>query len=215
MDGFRSACRRLWAEQVDPARVSWHAADDAEATCSSPADATVPAAPLPEAAPVHVPAAFMPLCESVVLHRVRAASACSIACSGGCRRSPACATTRSIPTGSRPGRWRRRSAATCGDDRLRPLSRPRRGRRRCAVARRPVRAGAPHRRGDAPFFARRFTATRWAILTPSAACTGTESGPAFGQRRAPRPGAAGRCRRGALAHLLPRHLIRPGSGWRR
>jgi DNA polymerase len=70
MDGFRAACRRLWAEQVEPGRVSWHAADDAEADLfeSDPA-APAPVAPAAEAAPVHVPAAFVELCESVVLHR--------------------------------------------------------------------------------------------------------------------------------------------------
>jgi hypothetical protein len=36
LDGFRAACRRLWAEQVEPGRVSWHAADDAEGDCSRP-----------------------------------------------------------------------------------------------------------------------------------------------------------------------------------
>ena len=68
MDGFRAACRRLWAEQVEPARVSWHAADDAEVDLFESGMAPA-AGSSPEAAPVNVPAAFMPLCESVVLHR--------------------------------------------------------------------------------------------------------------------------------------------------
>ena len=62
----------------------------------------------------------------------------------------------------------------------------------------------------APFFARRFTAMRWAILTPGAQRP-------LGRRRlwlrpgrAPRRGAARRCRREALAHLLPEHL-QPGA----
>jgi DNA polymerase len=68
LDGFRAACRRLWAEQVEPGRVSWHAADDAETDLFE--DANAPAGPpAAEAAPVQVPAAFMPLCEHVVLHR--------------------------------------------------------------------------------------------------------------------------------------------------
>jgi len=66
LDGFRRACRRLWAEQVEPERVSWHTADEAE---SDLFDANAAAAVLAQAPAVQVPAAFMPLCESVVLHR--------------------------------------------------------------------------------------------------------------------------------------------------
>ena len=72
LDGFRAACRRLWAEQVEPERVSWHAADDAEGDLfETPADATSTTAPaaLAPAPPVNAPAAFLPLCEHVVLHR--------------------------------------------------------------------------------------------------------------------------------------------------
>ena len=70
MDGFRAACRRLWAEQVEPARVAWHAADDAEGDLfESGRDAGVPAAAAGRGGAGHVPAAFLPLCESVVLHR--------------------------------------------------------------------------------------------------------------------------------------------------
>ena len=68
LDGFRDACRQLWAEQAEPGRVSWHAADDAEAdlfeAAASPSPPTLAKAP-----PVQVPAAFLPLCEHVVLHR--------------------------------------------------------------------------------------------------------------------------------------------------
>jgi uracil-DNA glycosylase len=66
LDGFRRACRRLWAEQVEPERISWHTADEAE---SDLFDANAAAAVLAQAPAVQVPAAFMPLCESVVLHR--------------------------------------------------------------------------------------------------------------------------------------------------
>ncbi len=69
LDGFRRACRRLWAEQVEPGRVSWHTADEAESDlfdANAAATATMPSA---EAPAVHVPAAFLPLCESVLLHR--------------------------------------------------------------------------------------------------------------------------------------------------
>jgi probable DNA metabolism protein len=65
LDGFRRACRRLWAEQVEPVRVSWHAADDSEADLfdDEGANSRAPAAP-----PVRVPPSFMPVCESVILH---------------------------------------------------------------------------------------------------------------------------------------------------
>jgi len=71
-DGFRRACRVLWAEQVEPARVGWHTADDAEAdlfaTLPEPSlhGAPAPAADVP---PIQAPAAFLPLSQSVVLHR--------------------------------------------------------------------------------------------------------------------------------------------------
>ncbi|MCE9660075.1 MAG: UdgX family uracil-DNA binding protein [Burkholderiales bacterium] len=68
LDGFRAACRRLWAEQVEPGRVAWHAADDAEGDLFE-AGAAEPATASTEAPPVRAPAAFMPLCESVILHR--------------------------------------------------------------------------------------------------------------------------------------------------
>ena len=68
--GFRRACRQLWAEQVAPDRVAWHCADDVEADLfegdsgfAAPASPPVAAVP-----PVNAPAAFLPLSESVVLH---------------------------------------------------------------------------------------------------------------------------------------------------
>ena len=69
-EGFRRACRVLWAEQIAPEHVSWHSADDAEgdlfeADAERVAPATAPASSVP---PVNAPAAFMPLAESVVLH---------------------------------------------------------------------------------------------------------------------------------------------------
>ncbi|MGZ5277224.1 MAG: UdgX family uracil-DNA binding protein [Caldimonas sp.] len=68
LEGFRRACRTLWAEQVEPARVGWHTADDAEIDLfdGGPAQQTATGDGSP---PLQVPAAFMPLCESVILHR--------------------------------------------------------------------------------------------------------------------------------------------------
>ena len=66
LDGFRAACRRLWAEQVEPGRVAWHTRDDAESDLFEAPEAPPEPGPGP---PVQVPASFLPLCESVVLHR--------------------------------------------------------------------------------------------------------------------------------------------------
>ena len=66
LDGFRAACRRLWAGQVEPGRVAWHAADDAEGDLFETAAPS--AEPDPAVAPVRTPPAFLPLCESVILH---------------------------------------------------------------------------------------------------------------------------------------------------
>jgi uracil-DNA glycosylase family protein len=67
LEGFRRACRMLWAEQVEPGRVRWRIAGAA-----AEEDAGAPP-PLPATSPVprvlHVPPAFMPLCEQVILHR--------------------------------------------------------------------------------------------------------------------------------------------------
>jgi len=74
LDGFRRACRRLWAEQVAPDRVTWHAADDAEGDLFQDNDGVAAPAPGPVAddrddvPPVNAPATFLTLAASVVLH---------------------------------------------------------------------------------------------------------------------------------------------------
>ena len=69
--GFRRACRQLWAEQVAPDHVSWHCADDAEGDLfeTDPQAGPLAAAAAEPVPPVNAPAAFLPLSESVVLHR--------------------------------------------------------------------------------------------------------------------------------------------------
>ena len=72
-DGFRRACRLLWSQQVAPEFVAWHTADDAEGDLfesAAAADAPSNAADVAGVAapPVNVPASYMPLAESVVLH---------------------------------------------------------------------------------------------------------------------------------------------------
>ena len=115
MDGFRAACRRLWAEQVEPARVSWHAADDAEVDLfESGPERRRAGCRAGEAPPVNVPAAFMPLCESVVLHRDpgRFGLLYRLLWRLQTRARPAPRRARSR-LGRGAGRWPRRSAATC------------------------------------------------------------------------------------------------------
>jgi probable DNA metabolism protein len=68
--GFRRACRALWADQVAPEHVVWQCADDAEGDLFESAPEASPSAAGAQApAPVHVPAAFLPIAESVALHR--------------------------------------------------------------------------------------------------------------------------------------------------
>jgi DNA polymerase len=81
--GFRRACRRLWADQIAPEHVVWHAADDPESDLfesdgdiasetgsDAGAEAESEAAEATSgAAAVHVPAAFLPLAASAILHR--------------------------------------------------------------------------------------------------------------------------------------------------
>jgi DNA polymerase len=67
LEGFRRACRALWVEKIAPNHVTWRTAPDAEAGLFA-AGAAVPAATAATAPPVYVPAWFMPLCESAILH---------------------------------------------------------------------------------------------------------------------------------------------------
>lgn len=65
LDGFRAACRDLWAAQVPPEFVSWQTADDASTGLFGDAAVTKRASETP---PITAPAAFLALCETVVLH---------------------------------------------------------------------------------------------------------------------------------------------------
>ena len=67
---FRRACRQLWSEQVAPDRVVWHCDDDAEGDLFENERAGPEGAlAVRPTAPLHVPAAFLPLAESAILHR--------------------------------------------------------------------------------------------------------------------------------------------------
>ncbi|MEO8524087.1 MAG: UdgX family uracil-DNA binding protein [Caldimonas sp.] len=67
LEDFRRACRKLWAEQVEPGRIRWLTGDRGGGERLDAGDAADPkvqgAAP-----PLHVPATFMPVCEYVILH---------------------------------------------------------------------------------------------------------------------------------------------------
>ena len=76
LDGFRHAARSLMAQQIRPEWVSWHSSDDRthdlfaganQAAAAALADAVVPDAP--DAPVVTVPAEFLQLCQTVILHR--------------------------------------------------------------------------------------------------------------------------------------------------
>ena len=72
LNGFRQAARSLLARQVPPEQVSWHTTDAPVQDLFSTPDPTVAAAnaeAFGEAPAVKVPAEFMALCESVILHR--------------------------------------------------------------------------------------------------------------------------------------------------
>ena len=73
LDGFRQAARSLLARKVPPGQVSWHTAGEPVQDLFSAQGATQAAAHAQafsgDAPAVKVPAEFMALCESVVLHR--------------------------------------------------------------------------------------------------------------------------------------------------
>lgn len=72
LDGFRQAARSLLARQVAPENVSWHATGTPVQDLFSVQESTAAAAnaeAFSDAPAVKVPAEFLALCESVILHR--------------------------------------------------------------------------------------------------------------------------------------------------
>jgi len=61
-EGFRGACRALWAEQAEPGQVVWQIAPQGTVEPLAVDTAGPSSAP-----PLHVPARFVPLCKSAVL----------------------------------------------------------------------------------------------------------------------------------------------------
>ena len=166
--GFRRACRALWAEQIAPDRVSWHCAGDAEADlfeADAPADSVAAgAATVP---PVNAPASFLPLAESVVLHSEPDRFGLLYRLLWRLQLEP---DLRADPLD--PDWMRANEMAQAVRRDMHKM--------KAFVRFRTIddRAGGPplhvawfepaHHivEATAPFFARRFTAMRWAILTP-------------------------------------------------
>ena len=167
-DGFRRACRALWAEQIAPSRVSWHCADDAEGDLLEDVGAAAPpAAVAPPVPPVNAPAAFLPLSESVVLHRDRDRFGLLYRLLWRLQVEPG------LRDDALDADWRR------ADEMAQAVRRDMHKMKAFVRFRTLADAadGAPlhvawfepeHHivEATAPFFARRFTAMRWAILTP-------------------------------------------------
>ena len=194
LDGFRRACRSLWAEQVAPDRVGWHTAGEVEAGLFDAED-TAPPSSIGDAPPVHVPAAFMPLCERVILHRNVDRFGLLYRLLWRLQTEP---TLRHDPLDAD---WVRaeRMAQEVGREmhKMKAFVRFR------TVDQGPGRPSlhvawfepAHHIvAATAPFFARRFTAMHWAILTPEQ-CVSWDGerllvGPGVGREQAP-PADAG------------------------
>jgi uracil-DNA glycosylase family protein len=66
-EGFRGACRALWAEQVEPGQVVWHL----EPTETGAADIVPWTAAIPAPPALHVPPRFLPLCKHAIRHGAR------------------------------------------------------------------------------------------------------------------------------------------------
>lgn len=161
-DGFRAAARRLITQGVPPEDASWSTGTEADLFDASPAAAL---ADTPEASTT-VPAAFVDLCERVRLHRDPSRFALMYRLLWRLQHEPA---LRHDPLDA---------------DRLRAQAMARAVQRdvhkmRAFVRFRPVHDGQAEPlhvawfepehhivEANAPFFMRRFTHMRWAILTP-------------------------------------------------
>lgn len=178
LDGFRHACRQLWAEQIAPDHVGWHTADDVEgdlfeAVGGGPVvvDGAAGTASAPDGAappPVNAPASFLTLAKSVVLHSdpnrfgLLYRLLWRLQTEPGLRRDPL-------------------DADWVEAEHMAQAVRRDMHKMKAFVRFRPIADGAgpgvplhvawfePEHHiveATAPFFARRFTAMQWAILTP-------------------------------------------------
>ena len=168
--GFRAACRALWAEQVVPERVVWQCADDIEADLfeagGDDAPATAPSAP-----PVHVPPAFVPLAESAILHRDAERFALLYRLLWRLQIEPGLRADPLDPDWLRADAMsqavRRDLHKMKAFVRFRPIAEPD-GEGAIGAPLHVAWFEPEHHivEAVAPFFARRFTTMRWAILTP-------------------------------------------------
>ena len=168
LDGFRRACRALWAAQVEPGRVAWHTADDVEADLfDTGTPAAGPSATTEAAPPVHVPPLFMELCGSVVLHSdpnrfgLLYRLLWRLQTEPGLRRDPLDADW--VEAQHLSQAVRRDMHKMKAFVRFRTIDR--------GEGQAPLHVAwfEPEHHiveATAPFFSRRFTAMRWAILTP-------------------------------------------------
>jgi DNA polymerase len=168
--GFRRACRALWAEQVAPERVVWQCADDAEGDLfEAPGAATAQAASSPP--PVHVPPAFVPLAESAILHRDPERFALLYRLLWRLQVEPGLRADPLDPEWLRADAMsqavRRDLHKMKADVRFRPIAEPD-GEGAIGAPLHVAWFEPEHHivEAVAPFFARRFTTMRWAILTP-------------------------------------------------
>jgi len=174
--GFRAAARRLCQQAVPPDNVRWQVATAAEGDLFAQPGAGEPPAPdMPDnsAAPLTVPAFFMPLCESVALHADSGRFALLYRLLWRLQREPG---LRSDPLDADRLRAEQMARAVTREQH----------KMTAFVRFRPLAADEPSQEEDgsrwhvawfepehhiveatAPFFARRFAQMRWAILTPS------------------------------------------------
>ena len=180
-DGFRRACRSLWAAQIAPDHVSWHTLDDAEGDLfddggdglagtvgAADAGGVVARDSAGTPPPVHAPATFMTLAESVALHADAGRFGLlyrllwRLQVEPGLRHDPLDADW--VEAGHMAQAVRRDMHKMKAFVRFRPIEDG-------------AGPGVPlhvawfepeHHivEATAPFFARRFTAMQWAILTP-------------------------------------------------
>ena len=169
--GFRRACRTLWAQQIGPEHVTWHTADDAEGDLfedSAPDDAPLRVCePMPAPPPVNVPASYLPLAESVVLHSDAGRFGLLYRLLWRLQLEPG---LRSDPLDADWVQAQHMAQAVRRDmHKMKAFVRFRTVVDDPALAPLHVAWFEPEHHiveATAPFFARRFTAMRWAILTP-------------------------------------------------
>jgi DNA polymerase len=198
-DGFRAACRRCGgAGRSRPGVLACRGRRRDQTLFESGSEPSA-AAPADAAPPDQVPAAFMALCESVVLHRDPGRFGLLYRLLWRLQTEPGLRHDALDPDWVAAQQMaqavRRDMHKMTAFVRFRELDE--------GDGRGPLHVAwfEPEHHiveATAPFFARRFTAMRWAILTPERSVHWDGSQLAFGPGAAARPGTAGRCRRGAL-----------------